>query len=440
MKNKVIKLIVCLCALPALLLSSQWALAQQAKGKKGAFALENATIVTVTKGTVTGGTLLVQDGKIAALGTNVTLPQGVERIDCSGLTIYPGMIDGGTRLGLMEVGSDPRTRDFNEIGDVIPHMQALTAVNPNSALIPVNRVNGVTTSLAVPQGGLFPGTAALINLHGYTPEQMAAGFQAVVLNFPSTGRRGRFDSRKEEDIKKESEKALKTLNEVWKKAVRYQKVDSTIEATGKSQQLDYYPELEVLKPVARGEAPLLLEVNRAKDIEAALKWVEENQVKAVFTGVAEGWRVADKLAAAKIPVVTGPVLGLPTRDYDKYDRAYANAGLMLKAGVKVAIRTADAENVRNLPYHAGFAATYGMGQEEALKAVTIVPAEIFGVASRLGSLEVGKEATLFVTDGDPFETKTQVKHLFIQGWLIPLESRHTKLYEEFLKRDPGLQK
>jgi imidazolonepropionase-like amidohydrolase len=160
----------------------------------------------------------------------------------------------------------------------------------------------------------------------------------------------------------------------------------------------------------------------------------------IFTGVAEGWRVADEIAAAGIPVITGPVLSLPTRQSDRYDRAYTNAAMLHKAGVKVALRTNDAENVRNLPFNAGFAAAYGMGKEAALKAVTIVPAEIFGLADEVGSLEKGKLANLFVTDGDPFEPKTQVKHLFISGYNVPLDSRHIRLYNEFLEREPGLSK
>ena len=415
-------------------------LAQNAKGKSGTFALTNATLETITNGTIQDGTLVISEGKIMAVGTNVTIPQGAETIDCSGHTIYPGMIDAGTRLGLVEVNSDPRTRDYSEIGEVIPQVHALTAVNPNSALIPVTRVSGVTTALAVPSGGLFPGTAALINLHGYTPDQMFAGFKAVILNFPTTAKRGRFDRRSEEDIKKASEKALKNLNEAWEKAIQYHKIDSAIKASGGKETLDYYPEMEALLPVVRGEMTLLLEVNAAKDIKSALQWIEDKNLKVVFTGVSEGWRVAKELAEAKVPVITGPVLSTPTREYDRYDRPYANAGMMLKAGVKVAIRTSNAENVRNLPYNAGFAATYGMGKEEALKAITITPAEIFGVDNTLGSLQAGKTANIIVADGDIFETRTQVQHVFIEGWQIPMASRHTKLYDEFLERSPGVKK
>lgn len=184
----------------------------------------------------------------------------------------------------------------------------------------------------------------------------------------------------------------------------------------------------------------MIEVNKEDDILLALKWIKSKNIKAILTGVAEGWRVADSLAASGIPVITGPMLAMPTRSSDSYDQAYKNAGIMQKAGVKVALRTMEAENVRNLPFNAGFAAAYGMGKEEALKAVTIVPAEIFGVADQVGSIEPGKKANLFVATGDPFEPSTQIQHLFIDGWKIPIESRHTLLYDEFIQRAPGVEK
>lgn len=411
--------------------------AQNQKSTKGTFALTGATIETVTHGTIQNGTVIISDGKITAVGTNVSVPQGATVIDCKGKFIYPGMIDGGSLLGLSEVGSDPRTQDYNEVGDVVPQMRALTAVNPNAVAIPITRISGVTTTLVVPQGGLFPGTASLINLHGYTPDQMYAGFDAVVMNFPTTGRRGSFDRRSDDDIKKAAEKSLGKINEVWEKAVQYHKLDSANKG-----KVPYYPELQAMLPVVRGERTLMIVVNTSKDILAAIKWVQEKKVKKVIlSGVAEGWRVADEIAKAKIPVITGPVLSLPTRDYDRYDRPYANAGLMRKAGVTVALQAGDRNmNYRNLPYHAGFAAAYGLGKEEALKSVTIVPAQIFGVADKLGSIETGKSATLFVCDGDPFETKTQVQHVFIDGWQIPMVSRQTELYDEFLHRAPGVKK
>ena len=231
------------------------------------------------------------------------------------------------------------------------------------------------------------------------------------------------------------------LNELWDRAELYSEIDSsyTVSSAGKHPP-EYVPAVEALVPVVREEQQLMVRVNAAEDIAAAIDWIEKRGIEnVVFSGVSEGWRVADQIAAAEIPCVVGPVLSRPTRPYDRYDKPYENAGLLHEAGVTVAIRSGEAENVRNLPYHAGFAAAYGLGRGAALRAVTIVPARIFGVSDRIGSLEVGKQATLFVADGDPFETNTEIHHLFIEGYKLPLESRHTRLYDEFLNRNPGLQ-
>ncbi|MEN2281996.1 amidohydrolase family protein [Algoriphagus sp. SE2] len=402
------------------------------KPRTGKFLLQNATVVTITKGTLNNASVLIENGKIAQVGTNISA-DGAEVIDCTGMFIYPGMIDSGTRLGLVEVSSVAETTDYSEVGNVSPNMQALTAVNPNSEEIPVTRVSGVTTALTVPSGGLFPGTAALINLVGYTPDQMYAGFKAVVMNFPSSARRGRFDRRSDDDIKKDSEKALKEANELWEKATSYHSLKSA------GAELQYYPEMDQLAKVISGELPMMIEVNAAADIQNALEWIEGKDAKFIFSGVAEGWRVADEIAEAGIPVLAGPVQELPTRDSDRYDAAYTNPGKMAKAGVKVAIRTDEEENVRNLPFHAAFAAAYGMGKEEAWKAVTINPAEIFGLSDMYGSVEAGKIANLIVATEDPFETRAQIMHVFINGYRIPLSNRHIRLYQEFLDRSPGLE-
>jgi len=390
--------------------------------------LKGATLVTVTNGTMQSD-LLVSNGKIQKIGKDLEAGDATV-VNCEGKFIYPGMIDGGTKLGLGEVGSISLTQDSDEIGEYTPHMQALTAVNPNSVAIPVTRVNGVTTVITTPTGDLFPGTAALINLHGYTPDQMYAGFKAVIMNYPSTGKRGRRDKRSEEDIKKDNEKSLKKLKDFWQQAEVYATIDDG----------SYNPQLSAVLPIVKKEAPLIISVNKKSDILSAIKWSQEKEFKVIFSGVADGWRVADSLAKYKIPVIAGPVLRIPSRQSDRYDAAYTNVAKMVKAGVKVCLRTNETENVRNLPFNAGFAAAYGLGVEEALKTVTINPAEIFGVADQLGSLEEGKVANLFVSTGDPFETKTQIEHLFIAGWKVPIESRQTLLYDEFLERDPGAEK
>ncbi|MEL6444296.1 MAG: amidohydrolase family protein [Bacteroidota bacterium] len=436
--------LLALLSLCALLVAPS-AFAQNGSAASGTFFLADCRIETVAAGTIESGGVLLRDGRIEAVGADATAPSDATVIPCDGGTVYPGMIDSGTRLGLLEVGSLDETRDFREVGEVTPQMQALTAVNPNSVLIPEARLGGVTTVLTVPDGGTMPGTAALIHLHGYTPAQMDAGFRAVVLDYPSSARRGSFDRRDQSEIDKAFDKALETVNETWDSAELYARIDSAYAATPDPERAPaYQPEMAALLPVVRGEVPLLITVNAARDIQHALGWVEERGVRAVLSGVAEGWRVADEIADAGIPVLAGPVLSLPTRDSDRYDKPYQNAALLHQAGVQVALRTGEVENVRNLAFNAGFAAAYGreigFGPAEALRAVTLTPAEIFGIADGVGSIEVGKRGTLFVATGDPFETATQITHVFIDGYQVPMESRQTELYDEFLQRSPGLAK
>ena len=402
---------------------------------QNAYALINGKIETITNGTINGH-IVIQNGKISALGADVVLPDDITIIDCEGQTIYPGMIDSGTRLGLVEVGSIPLTQDMEEVGDIIPQMEALTAINPSSVAIPVTRVSGVTTTLSVPRGGTFPGTAALINLNGFTPNQMYAGFKGVVLNFPTFVSKKSKKEKENQQTSNSEKKRLKTINAIWDAALLYAKLKNTPGAT--SASYDYDPVSEALYSVIMRETSLLIEVNRVSDIESAINWVQDKNIKVAFMGVIEGWRIAEKIAKAKIPVIVGPVLRLPSRTSDRYDKPYANAGILHKAGVKVAIRTNEEANSRNLPFHAGFAATYGMGKKAALEAITIVPAEIFGVSEQLGSLELGKDANLFVADGDPFESKTQVTYLFIKGEKIPVSNRQIQLYHKFSDRQTNL--
>jgi imidazolonepropionase-like amidohydrolase len=432
-----------LVLLAALLAVPAFAQGPQYRARAGTFALTDCRIETVTRGVIETGTVVIEGGQIAAVGADAAVPAGAARVPCNGGTVYPGFIDAGTRLGLQEISSQDETEDYDELGDITPQMHALTAVNPSTIHVPITRVAGVTTALAVPTGGLFPGTATLIDLHGYTPDQMAAGFDAVVLNFPTTGRRGRFDRRDQAAIDKAAEEAMEKLNEVWDDAVLYARIDSARAASRSADPMPYQPEMAALLPVVRGETALLVEVDAAADITKALEWLEDKDVRAILLGVAEGWRVADEIAEAGLPVITGPVLGLPTRASDRYDRTYQNAALLRQAGVEVALRTDDRmQNYRNVPFHAGFAVAYGrdlgFDRQAALEALTIAPARMFGLADRMGSIEVGKEATLFVADGDPLEPASEVTALFIEGYQVPIISRQTELYEEYLNRRPGL--
>lgn len=433
-------LALALAALAAFPAAAQGA---QYRGQAGTFALTDCRIETVTRGTIASGTVVIENGRITAVG-EAAAPAGATRVPCNGGTVYPGMIDSGTVIGLQEVSSLAETRDSDELGDVTPQMRALTAINTSSVHFPITRAAGVTTALSVPRGGMMPGTAALVNLHGYTPDQMYAGFEGVVINFPVSGRRGRFDRRTQEAIDKAAKEALEKLDDVWEQAVLYARIDSARTASGATGPQPYQPEMAALLPVVRGEQALLVDVDAATDILAAIKWLDGKNLRAILVSVAEGWRVADKIAEAGLPVITGPVTGMPTRASDRYDRTYQNAALLAQAGVTVALQTVDGmQNYRNLPFHAGFAVAHGQDvgfdRQAALEAVTINPARIFGVDGDLGSIEVGKSATLFVADGDPFEPATQVTALFIDGYQLPIVSRHTELYEEYLRRSPGLR-
>lgn len=418
--------------------------AQKTPGAQGPYALTNARIVATPTDTIDSGTVVIRDDSIAAVGATVSPPDDVETIDVEGETVYPGFIDSGTHLGLQEVGSLPETQDYNEVGDLTAHMDALTAINPSSVHIPTTRVHGITAVIAEPENGMLPGTAPLIALHGYTPEQMhLGGVTLSKLNFPSVGRQGPSDDRSPDTIEEEAQEALDKLNEVWDTAERYAAIDSAVAARPEARrQPEYLPAMESLVPVIRGEQPLLISANAASDISAALDWAEERGVldQVILSGALEGWRVADEIAAADVPVLVGSVMQPPSRESDRYDKAYANPGLLHDAGVDVALRTSNTENVRNLVFHAGFAASHGLGQTEALRAITTTPANIFGVEEHVGTLEAGKRANLFVADGDPFQPATDVQHLFIDGYKLPLENRQTKLYDEFLNRNPGLEK
>ncbi len=418
--------------------------AQKQPGFQGPFALTNAQVIVAPGDTLDDGTVVIRDDSIAAVGPDVSVPSDAQAFDLSGQMVYPGFIDSGTHLGLAEIGSLPETQDFNEIGDLTAHMNALTAVNPSTVHVPTTRVHGITSVITEPENGILPGTAALIGLHGYTPEQMHLGDVTLTkLNFPSVGRQGPSDDRSPETIQKEAEKALTQLNDLWAQAERYARIDSAVaEQPEARRQPEFVPAMEGLLPVIRGEQPLMISANAAADISKALDWAEERGVldQLILSGALEGWRVADEIAAANVPVLVGSIMQPPSRESDRYDKAYRTPALLHDAGVTVALRSGKTENVRNLVFHAGFAAAHGLGKTEALRAITTTPARIFGVADQVGTIEAGKRANLFVANGDPLQPATDVQHLFIDGYKLPLENRATKLYDEFLNRNPGLTK
>ncbi|HEX8298314.1 MAG TPA: amidohydrolase, partial [Rubricoccaceae bacterium] len=239
-----------LVALVTVLVPAAAAQGPQYRARTGTFALTGCRIETVTNGTIANGTLVIRDGRIAALGADTAVPADAEPVPCNGGTVYPGLFDSGDRVGLQEIGAVAVTTDLDEVGEVTPQMRALTAVNPSSVHIPVTRLSGVTTVLTVPRGGMMPGTAALITLLGYTPDEMAAGFEGVVLSFPRQGRRGPGDRREQAEVDRTSREARVRLDTVWREATLYARLDSTRLAAG-GDPLPYQPEMLALLPVVR---------------------------------------------------------------------------------------------------------------------------------------------------------------------------------------------
>jgi imidazolonepropionase-like amidohydrolase len=394
------------------------------------YAITHATLVPVVGPKVADGTIIIRDGKIAAIGAGATVPAGATVIDGKGLSVYPGLIDSGTRLGLVEIGSVPGGQDTQELGQFNPQDNVLTAVNPHSTHIGITRANGVTTVITSAEGGLIQGTAALIDMTGWTPDEMAeSGRVAMVMTYPRVGGGGRFrrgGPAATGDAAETQNRQVRELMDYLRNAKAYNERPNPL-----PRNLAY----DALGPSLRGEMPVLFDVQTEGQIRGALALADSFKLKIVLRGAQEAWLVADTLAARKIPVIVGPMVTVPEGDLP-YDAVYATPGVLAKAGVQIAFQTNDGGegDARNLPYNAALAEAYGLDPDEALRAVTINPARIWGLADKLGSLEVGKVANLFVTTGDPLDVRSVVKHVFIRGQLQPWDDKHTLLYEKFRAR------
>ncbi|HET8774970.1 MAG TPA: amidohydrolase family protein [Thermoanaerobaculia bacterium] len=407
-------------------------------GRRGTVAIRNATIVPVSGPAIANGTIVFANGVITAVGAGASVPSGATVIDGTGLFVYPGMIDSGTNVGLVEIDSVSGTVDTAELGDFNPNAQAAVALNPHSEIIPVTRVNGVTHVLSVPEGGVISGQSALVQLAGWTPAEMVVKAPAAMhVRFPRL-RSSSFAQPADEEAEKEQRKAytksVDQLRDLFRDAQAYAKAAAARTQDRNVRRYDRDLVLEALVPVVEGRVPVVLHANLARDIKAALEFADELKLKAILSGAHDVARVVDEVKRRNIPVILGPILALPQREDDPYDLLFTNAKTLHDAGIPFAIQTADAHNARNLPYNAGSCAAFGLPKDVALKSVTLYPAQIWGVADRLGSLDVGKNASLIVTDGDPLEMRTNVKRVFIDGEEIPLDSRHTLLYEKFRKR------
>jgi imidazolonepropionase-like amidohydrolase len=378
------------------------------------------------------------------VGASVEIPAGATVIDATGQTVYPGLIDALTTLGLVEIGSVSGSVDTTETGDVNPHAEAWIAVNPHSELLPVARANGITAALAAPAGGLVSGQSVLLRLAGTTPEALTVKTPVAMHMVYPTGRPS-FDlarifeepelktfEERQTDRKRNQEKALKRLGNLLEEAKAYGAALAAARAGTIAPPRVDLP-LEAMAPVARGELPVVMRADAEDDIRGAVAFAEEHGLRLVIAGGLEAWRVADLLAPKGVAVLVN-VDRLPRRESDPYDAAYANAAALHRAGVRFAIVSDDASQSRNLPYEAAMARAYGLPAEAALRAITLSPAEILGVADRMGSIAPGKDADLFVATGDIMDHRAAVTHVLIDGREQSLETRHTRLYREFKDR------
>ncbi len=410
----------------------------------GRFALVGATVYPVASDPIESGVVLVTDGRIEAVGKGLDVPAGFARIDCTGLRVYPGMIDSATSVGMSEIGMVRSTVDAREQGSLQGDLRAAIAVNPASDYIPVTRVNGITTVVVRPQGSLISGQSGLMHLSGWTWEQMAlVDPLALHVSPPDIGRRrgrfggggggGRFGGPPSADATAEQDRRTQELMDAFAAARAFDKTAKDAASRGVAPPA-VDPRIAALVPYARGEKPVVFEADTEGAIEKSIDLAKRLEVRPIVSGGAEAWKVAGALKAADVPVLVGPVLTNPSQRHDPYDAAYANAAVLWKAGVRFAIQSGDSQFARNLPYNAGMAAAYGLPKDEALKAVTLYPAQIFGVDAAIGSIKPGAIADLVVADGDLLEASTQIVKVIISGRDVSTVSKHTALWEKYLQR------
>ena len=404
-----------------------------AKPQLKPIALKGATIHPVSGPEIASGTILFDKGKITALGADVPIPRGTDVIDLSGKDIYPGFISANSVLGLMEVGAARATLDIAESGMINPNVRALSSINPDSELIPVARSNGILTAHVVPEGGLVSGQSAVIRMDGWTPEELTVRSPAAMhVHWPYlTINRDVRAPKSIKDQQKDIDKAVKQIRESFQTARSYWQARKA-GTPGFKSDLRW----EALMPVFDGTLPLFVHANTVAQIEAALAWAKEAQLKIVLVGGQDAWRMASQLKETDTAVIITLSTALPSRRDDGYDSTFGNAARLREAGVRFCMamngRNSEAPHERNLPYEASMASAFGLPKEEALKAVTLYPAQILGIADQLGSLEIGKAATFIITsDGDPLDFPTHVEAAYIDGRLIDINNRQTRLRDKY---------
>ena len=399
--------------------------------------ITGATIHTVSGATIENGRMLFSSGRIVAIGSarsNIDAPE--RTVDLSGLHVYPALIDANTALGLVEIEAVRATLDVAEAGPINPNVRAERAVNPDSELLPVARANGVLVALSVPQrgaDGLIVGTSAAVQLDGWTWEQMTVRAPIGMHVFwPPMRLPSDVSSERRTELLERRDEQIETLETSFEAAIAYRAARESNAETAIDMRW------EALVPVLTGRLPLFVHADDLMQLRHALDFATRFDLKLVIVGGADAWRIGDELAARSVPVIVTRVNRPPIRRWEAYSTSFENPSRLVAAGVKLAIAgdgTAfEAAHVRNLPYEAAKAVAYGLTPEQALESVTLAPAQILGIDDRLGSLEVGKDATFIVTNGDPLDTMTAVEHAYVRGRAIDLTSRHTTLYAKYRER------
>lgn len=421
------------------------ALAASSAGAQTApVVLRGGRVVTVSGDVIENGIVVIADGKIAAVGRSVPEPEAAVTLDVRGKWVYPGLVDGLTNLGLTEIGSVAGSVDTTEVGDVNPNARTWVALNPHSDLIPVARAGGVTAALAMPNGGLVSGQSAVIRLSGTTPGEMTLREAAALhVVYPAGGpafdpsqlgeeREKKSFAERQKERKEKQRKDLERLRGMIEEARAYAAAQQAAD-TGKARRPKPDALLAALAPAARAEQPVVVRADTEQDIRAAVALAEAQKLRLIIAGGLEAWRAAELLREKDVPVLL-KVLRLPRKRSDPYDAPFANAALLHQAGVRFAIVTDDETNSRNLACEAAMAHAFGLPRQAALRAVTLAPAEILGLGARLGSLEAGKDAHVIVASGDILDLRSRVEAVYIDGIAQPMETRHTRLFQQFRER------
>jgi imidazolonepropionase-like amidohydrolase len=396
--------------------------------------IQNAVLHTVSNGTLINHCILLKEGKIAQIEPVIAAQESYEVIDAQGKHVYPGLFDSLSYLGLVEVDSINASVDNAEVGSLNPNVRAATAFNPDSEAIPVARANGVLFSLVSPTGGLISGRAAVMQLDGWTWEDMTVRADtSMTIQWPrfsgAQGRgRGPRGQRDAESGESESSDRLSPLHEIIRETRAYMKAKASDPKTSIDMRL------EAMIPIVEGKTPVMIVANSLKQIQTAVAFCQLHGLKMILYGGADAAHCSQLLKEANIPVVLSAVYRLPSRRDAAYDSMYALPAKLQTEGIRFSIASEGrfgASGVRNLPYNAAAACGFGLDPEVALRSITLSPAEIFGVADRVGSLQAGKDASIFISNGDILETATAVEHAWIQGRKVDLSSKHTDLYEKY---------